>query len=280
MDASTQSTRQPETTHTARGGWLDRVALRTLGSYVLLALFALGLRVSLIDYFYPVMRNRDEFFRFLNTMLIRHDMPAIAEQWGVYTFNSGYSYEGFPPVQLWMHAGIQRWVEARVLFPLPPDYIMGARWLSVGFSMAATVFVIWMGWYAARPLGRFGAWLGGFAAGFAFTLSPMILHVGNLGIIDPLLYPYVPLTVIATVYAVRQDAPLGAFLGLVLSIAAIYTKYILVYMLILPAVATVILAWRRGPANGNRLCGFCAGCGRSRRGWRSWRWSRRGRCIG
>ncbi len=230
---------------------LSRYAMLMVGSYALVLVLAALLRLALIDYYYPVLRNHDEFFRFLNTMLIRDDMPEIAVHWGVYDFNPNYNYEGFPPVQMWLHAPVQRLVEANIPFPFPPEYILWARFVSAGVSLLTTVFVAWMGWYVARPLGRVWAWMAGFAAMLAWAVSPIILHVGNLALIDPLLYPYIPLLGICTVYAIRQDAPLGVFLGLLLAIASIYTKYILVYALLLPAVATAVLIWRRGGTAGN-----------------------------
>ncbi|MEL6151180.1 MAG: hypothetical protein AAFR56_16265, partial [Chloroflexota bacterium] len=107
----------------------------------------------------------------------------------------------------------------------------------------------WMGWYMARPLGRFPAAVAGFAASLVWTVSPIILHVGNLALIDPLLYPYIPLILIASIYAIRQNAPVGVLLGLIFAIAAIYTKYIMPYALIPPAIATAVLAYRRGTGN-------------------------------
>lgn len=243
MDISTQA---PDITQSSNQSTISRYALVTVGTYALVVLLAAVLRLALIDYYYPVLRNHDEFFRFLNTMRVRHDMPEIAEHWGVFTFNPGYNYEGFPPVQMWVHAPMQRLVEANVLFPLPPDYILWTRFLSAGISLLTTALVAWMGWYVARPMGRFAAWLAGFVAVLVWAISPIVLHVGNLALIDPLLYPYLPLIVIATVYAIRQDAPLGAFLGLFFAICAIYTKYILVYALVLPTLATAVLVWRRG----------------------------------
>lgn len=136
---------------------VSRYALLLLGSYLLIAVLAVVLRFALIDYYYPVLRNRDEFYRFLNTMLIRHDMPEIAEHYGVYDFNPNYNYEGFPPVQMWVHAPVQRIVEANVPFPFPPDYIMGARYVSVAVSVVTSLLVLWMAWYLARPMGKYPA---------------------------------------------------------------------------------------------------------------------------
>lgn len=255
MDISTHA---PDANQTVNKPILSRYTLLTLGTYSLVLALAAALRLALIDYFYPVLRNRDEFYRFLNTMRVRHDMPGIAEHWGVFTFNPNYSYEGFPPVQLWVHAPMQRLVEANVLFPLPPDYILWTRFLSAGISLFTTALIAWMGWYLARPMGRFAAWLAGFVAVLVWTVSPIVLHVGNLALIDPLLYPYLPLIIICTVYAVRADAPLGALAGLFFAICAIYTKYILVYTLSLPTVATAVLIWRRG-TGANPLVRFLRG---------------------
>ena len=246
MDIST--TNRTNATPAPRTLGTNRAVLVTVGMYVAVVVLAAGLRLLLIEGYHPVIRNHDEFFRFLNTMAVRHDMPEIAEQWGVFTFNPGYDYTGFPPVQMWVHAPVQRIVEANVPFPVPPDYIYGARFASLVASIITTALTAWMGWYMARPLGRLAAGISGFVAALVWATSPIIIHVNNLALIDPLLYPYIPLIVICSVWAIRSNRAAGVFLGLAFTIAAIYTKYILAYALMLPAIATAVLIWRRGRA--------------------------------
>ncbi|MEO0562866.1 MAG: hypothetical protein AAF125_12215, partial [Chloroflexota bacterium] len=117
-----------------------------------------GLRLTVINGHLPYLEHHDEFKRVRNTMHIRHDAPPIAEDWGVYLRN----YEGYPPVQLWVHAVTQRMVEARVLFPYPGDYVLGARYAALAANVLTTAFLVWAGWAAARPLGiGWAAFVGG-----------------------------------------------------------------------------------------------------------------------
>jgi hypothetical protein len=158
-------------------------------------LFALAfvLRWRVLEGYHPVLQNADEVSRFLNTLLIRHDRPALSEAFGIYTFNPTYDYTGFPPLQLWLHAWLHRWVEMQVAFPVPADYVLAARYLSLAASMLTLVLMLWMGYVLGRPLGNGWALLCGWLTGFVWAITPVIILVTNLGLADPLLYPFIPL---------------------------------------------------------------------------------------
>lgn len=204
------------------------------------------LRWRVLPGFHPVLENADEVARMLNTMLVRHDRPALAEDFGIYTFNPGYDYTGFPPVQLWVHAAVQRVVEARVAFPVPADYVIAARYTSFGVALATIALMLWMGYALGRPLGRGGAMLASLFTALVWAVGPVVILVTNLGLADPLLYPFIPLAVVGMLRAARDGQAWGALVSLLAAIVTIYTKYALVYTLVFPAVAVVGLAWGRG----------------------------------
>ena len=197
------------------------------------------LRLRVLPGYHPVLENADELARMLNTMLIRHDQPELAEDFGIYTFNPGYDYTGFPPVQLWVHAVVQRIVEAREPYPIPADYVIAARYTSFGASLLTLVLMLWMGYEMGRPLGRVGAYLSSWLTAFGWAVGPVVILVGNLGLADPLLYPFIPLAVIGMIRAARDGEIWGAFVSLLAAIVTIYTKYALLYVLVFPAFAVV-----------------------------------------
>ncbi len=213
---------------------------------LLLILGGAWLRWRVLPGYHPVLENADEVARMLNTMLVRHDRPPLAEDFGIYTFNPGYDYTGFPPVQLWVHAVMQRIVEATVAFPVPADYVIAARYTSFGVAMVTLVFMLWMGYELGRPLGRNGAMLASWLTALGWAVGPVVILVTNLGLADPLLYPFIPLAVVGMLRAARHGKIWGAFVSLLCAIVTIYTKYALVYTLVFPAFAVIGLAWTRG----------------------------------
>lgn len=233
-------------------------------AYSLLLVLAIWLRFALVEGYHPVLEYADEMSRFRNTMLIRHDRPAIAENYGIFTWNPDFDYTGFPPVQLWVHAVAQRWTERAMPFPYPSDYILGARYTSLAASILTAITVALTGWYAALPLGRFPALVSGWSAAMVWAVSPLVLLVSNLALVDPLLYPFVPLMLLFAVMAVRRDQAIWLVFSLLSVIVAIYTKYILIYGLVFPAVGALLLIWERG-ADGDPVAGwrrFLRGMGR------------------
>ncbi len=216
-------------------------ALLIVFTVVLLALGAY-LRLITVERHWPGLIVYDETRRFQNAMWLRHDQPPLADAFGA----NQTARVGFPPVQLWVHAQAQRAVEARVPFPVPADYILGSRYVSMVFSLVTTALLVLTGWYVARPLGRAWAVGAGALTGLVWAVAPLVLLVTNLGIMDPLLYPFLPLAIVGAVYAVRSDSAIGAVVSLVFAILSIYTKYIMVYALWIPAVAVAVLVWRRG----------------------------------
>ncbi len=221
--------------------------LWTVSVFALVVLLAAGLRVWLVPMHFPVIESNLETYRFLHTLETRPDARELSELYGSpSTFNRDNNYEGYPPIQLWLHAHVQRMVEARTLFPFPNDYILAARYASVVAGVLATALLAWMGWYLASPLGVLPAFLSGLAVSLVWALAPAVITVGSLALIDPLLFPYIPLMIICAVYAIRQDAPFAAVLTLVFFILALYTKYVLAYAVGLVAVPIAVLLWRRG----------------------------------
>jgi hypothetical protein len=235
-------------------------------------LFALAfvLRWRVLGGYHPVLQNADEVSRFLNTLLIRHDRPALSEAFGIYTFNPTYDYTGFPPLQLWLHAWLHRWVEMQVAFPVPADYVLAARYLSLAASMLTLVLMLWMGYVLARPLGNGWALLCGWLTGFVWAVTPVIILVTNLGLADPLLYPFIPLAIITMVHAIRRDSPPFAILTLISVILAIYTKYALAYALVFPAVAALGIIVKRGWRGALPWIGAMAVISAMTAGWLIW----------
>ncbi|MEO0565073.1 MAG: hypothetical protein AAF125_23400, partial [Chloroflexota bacterium] len=205
------------------------------------------MRLRLIDGHFPVLENRDEIARMLHAMRERPDRPELAEAYGIFVFNPGYDYTGFPPLQLWTHAWLQRSLEAASTFPpVPGDYIIAGRYLGMGLSMLTLGLMIWMGYEIARPLGRPAMYLSGWLAGLVWAISPVVIAVTNLALADPLIFHLIPLGVIGMIYAVRGGHVIGAFASLLCAIIAIYAKYSLVYLLVFPAVAVGGIIWYHG----------------------------------
>lgn len=237
---------------------LSRLLRITLTLAVLM--LAVALRVALIEGTHPVMSSADEVSRFLNTLLIRHDAPPLAESFGIHTFNPTYDYTGFPPVQLWLHAAVQRGVESRIAYPVPSDYVLAARWSSLTANVLALVGLMAVSATMAAPLGVWGRALAAWFAGVVWAVAPLVIQIGNLALVDPLLYPFVPLTIGAAVWAVQRDRPLGVLLSVAGAIAAIYTKYIMIDLLMFPLGAGAVLLWRRWRT------------GEPRGWWQRWGW--------
>jgi hypothetical protein len=247
------NTQHPATGTRSRG--IVGVQALYLVACVALVMLGGGLRWRVLPGFHPVLENADEIARMLNTMLVRHDQPPLAEDFGIYAFNPGYDYTGFPPVQLWVHAVVQRVVEAQIAFPVPADYVIAARYTSFGVALVTLVLMLWMGYELGRPLGRSGAMLASWLTGLGWAVGPVVVLVTNLGLADPLLYPFIPLAVIGMLRAGRDGQIWGAIVSLLCAIVAIYTKYALVYTLVFPAFAVVGLAWKHGngPTRQTRL---------------------------
>jgi hypothetical protein len=254
MDISTGSTRlhsHDNTTAPPRRLTIGRAGALTLAVYAVILAGAVALRLLLVPMYYPVLHSNLETYRFLHTLEVRDDAPPGASAFGsAGDLNRDNNYVGYPPVQLQVHAMTQRIVEANTPFPMPNDYILGARYASVIASILTTVFMAGLGWYLARPLGAGAAFMAGLALLLVWGFGADGVHIGNQALIDPLLYPYIPLIMLASVYAIRQDAPWAVLAALALNIVAIYTKYVVVYALVFPAAALLVLVWRRGTPGG------------------------------
>ncbi len=206
---------------------------------------AVWLRLITIGQNWPVLWLYDETQRFQNTMWIRGDRPPIADAFGI----AQSQFPGWPPLQLWIHAVVQRIVEANVLFPVPADYILGSRYASMVFGLVTLVLMGAAGYALTRPLGARAAVVAAWISTAVWAFSAPVILVTNIGVTDPLLYPYIPLAIMCTVYALRRDNPVALVWSLIFVILAIYTKYVMVYLLWLPGMAAAVLLWRHGEGN-------------------------------
>lgn len=217
-----------------------QVAWAGVMACTLVVFLALAARVVTFERFLPVLDHYDESLRFLHAYQLREDAP-LGLQYGVITWA-----EGFPPVQPWVGTWMQRVVESVVLFPYPSDYVYAMRLVSVTGGILTTLLLFVTGWLLGQPHGRNSALVFGFFAALPWALAPQIVATGNFALIDPLIYPVFAAALLSAVYSIQRDSASAAVMSLFFVIVTIYTKYILIYALWLPACAVAVLVWRRG----------------------------------
>lgn len=208
-------------------------------AFALVLVLAIALRFITYERHLPVLEHVDETFRFIHAYQVRPDAP-LGDQYGTIEWTAG-----FPPVQVWVGVGSQRLVERFVQFPFPPDYIRALRAFSAALNVGTTVFLALTGWLLGRRLGTVGAAATGFFAALVWAVGPRIVGTGNLALMDPLIFPMTAAALFFTVYAIQTDSAWATVASLVAVILAIYTKYVLVYALWLPACAAAVLVYRR-----------------------------------
>ncbi|MBZ0299349.1 MAG: hypothetical protein K8J31_06405 [Anaerolineae bacterium] len=194
---------------------------------------------------YPVIASGDEAKISLHAMERRDDMP-MKEAFGATQIEDSYAY---PPLALWVYIQVQRITEAFVQFPFPTDYVNANRAAVAVIGVITSGLMCGLGWVAARPLGRGSAFIAAVIVGGIWSLDAQVIRVNNIAATDPIYYPFFVISLITTILAIRKEQPVYAFIALLGVIAAVYTKYIPVYGLWLPASAVVILirdlGWRR-----------------------------------
>lgn len=215
-----------------------RALTLTAGSVVLLIL-AVTMRLITVERHLPVMQHIDESFRFIHAYQVRPDAP-LGTQYGQIAWA-----QGFPPVQVWVGVWSQRLVERFVQFPYPPDYVRALRGLSAALNVGTVLLLALAGWRLGHRLGTLGRAVTGFMAALVWAVAPRIIGTGNLALMDPLIFPMVAAALLFTVMAIQDDAAWAVVGSLLMVIAAIYTKYSLVYALWLPCCAAAVLIWRR-----------------------------------
>jgi hypothetical protein len=218
-----------------------RVDGRVFFTVGLIALVALAGWTRLITYerYLPVFQHVDETFRFIHAYQLRPDAP-LGDQYGQIEWA-----QGFPPGQPWVAMASQRFVESRIPFPYPPDYIRVLRQLSALVNVGTVILIALTGYRLMRRHGpSTAAWVGLLAA-LPWAVAPRVVGTGNLALMDPLIFPLVALALLLTVISIQDDNGWAAFGSLLAVIATIYLKYLLIYALWLPFCAVAVMTWQR-----------------------------------
>lgn len=217
---------------------LTRLRFSHLSLAIVVIAVALTARLLTFERYLPYIDHHDETFRFLHAYQIRSDAP-LGTQYGEVVWD-----EGFPPIQPWLAAQVQVWVEQLQPFPLPSDYVYAMRVVSLIAGVLTTIVVFAVGYLMGEtPSARLI--IGGTAA-LAWGLSPQVIATGTFALIDPLAFPQIALGLLAAVVSIREDFAVAAVMSLALAILAIYTKYLYLYTLWFPFCAVAVMIYRRG----------------------------------
>lgn len=244
MTSTTAPSNSPspaDSTHSTTDNLIRRSRLRlAIGAgLALLVVLAVGVRLITFERYLPVLDHIDEIYRFINSYQVRPDAP-LGDQYGEVAWS-----EGFPPVHVWLSVWTQRAVERVVAFPFPPDYVRALRAISAALNVGTVVLLALTGWLLGRRLGTVGAALSGFFSAVVWAVAPRVVGTGNLALMDPIIFPLVAAALFFAVYAIQEDAAWASVVSLIAVIAAIYTKYLLVYALWMPFCAVAVLTWRQ-----------------------------------
>jgi len=213
--------------------------------FVLVAVGA-AFRGLTFDRRYPIIGSGDEAKISLYAMSLRPEMP-MKEAFGANLLEEDmYAY---PPLALWVYILVQLITERLVQFPFPTDYVYANRASAALLGVVTSALMGWLGWLVARPLGRQSALIAAVFVGGMWALDAEVIRVNNIGATDAVYYPFFVVSLATTVLAIRSKRPVYILVALLGVIAAVYTKYIPIYGLWLPGLATIVLirhlGWRR-----------------------------------
>lgn len=184
---------------------------------VLLVVVALGVRLSIVDRWFPFVDYTDEGVYVAWGMHLRgvSDESALVDIWGILS-----------PLYVSFSAIVQGVFDAVKTYDylLPADYYTVLRWLSAGMG-ALTALCMMIG------VGRVAGGVSGWLVGMIWALSPRIVLYNSLAIPDPAVYLATAFTLMACVLAWQMKSPRWVLAGLLGGIALVYLKYWIVFPL-------------------------------------------------
>ena len=204
----------------------------TLGVLLAILIAAFAVRFATFQRYLPYLDNNDESNMYLLARDWRgvEDVPVVPE-W----------LEGYPPLYVWVNEAVQQVVEAHWAYPwiFPAQYFTYTRLLAAVAGGLTALLIMALGW-------QLGDGVAAAFAGIVWALSPFVIDYNSFAIPDPLVYLFSAAALVTALRAWRRELALWLLASLLAGIAAIYSKYSAVFVLIPWGVVTLALL-RRAP---------------------------------
>lgn len=213
----TDVNQEATTNKTQKSAWWALSRLQLIAVLALI-IVASGMRLSIVDRWYPFVDYTDEGVYVAWGMHLRgvSDETALVERWGIVA-------PAYTPFVVAVEHVFDMFKSYDYI--LPADYYMALRYTSVVFGVLTALTLMSAVWSVVD-------WKVGWLVGMIWAISPRIVLYNSLAIPDPMTYWVVALVFLGCILAWQRTSPRWLLVALLSGILIVYLKYWIIFPLL------------------------------------------------